>query len=112
MSDLVTTITDADFTAEVLTADKPVLVYFWATWCGPCRLMSPIMADLAAANSDRLKIVKMEVDPNPASVSEYKVEGVPALRLFVGGNLVDAKEGAMSKPQIQELLTTHLSSLA
>ncbi|MEO0535219.1 MAG: thioredoxin domain-containing protein [Cyanobacteria bacterium P01_A01_bin.123] len=112
MSDAVTPITDTDFAAEVLAADKPVLVYFWATWCGPCRLMSPIMSDLAVANGDRLKIVKMEVNPDSTAVADYNVEGVPALRLFVGGKLVETREGVMSKPQVEQLLTNHLSSMA
>jgi thioredoxin 1 len=101
-------ITDAEFETEVLQAAKPVLVYFWASWCGPCRLMSPIMDTLAVAYSDRLKVVKMEVDPNPDSVTKYKVEGVPAIRLIHAGEVLEAMEGAISKGKLEAMLNTHL----
>ncbi|NJO40907.1 MAG: thioredoxin [Cyanobacteria bacterium CRU_2_1] len=112
MSNTVLSITDVEFPAEVLTATQPVLVYFWASWCGPCRLMSPIMDSLAAQYGDRLKIVKMEIDPNPESVAKYQVEGVPALRLFHAGEVLEASEGAISKQKLENLLNTHLSSAA
>jgi thioredoxin 1 len=104
----VLTITDADFSAEVLQATGPVLVYFWAPWCGPCRLMAPVIETLANSYGDRLKVIKMEVDPNPESVKAYKVDGVPALRLFRGGDLIESIEGALPKPQVEALLSTHL----
>ncbi|NEQ30333.1 MAG: thioredoxin [Leptolyngbya sp. SIO4C5] len=112
MSHEPTVIQDNEFQFEVLQASEPVLVYFWASWCGPCRLMSPIMGDLASEYGDRLKIVKMEVDPNPEAVATYNVEGVPALRLFKAGEVVADSEGAISKPQIQQLLEAHVSSPA
>ncbi|MBW4518365.1 MAG: conjugal transfer protein TraF [Scytolyngbya sp. HA4215-MV1] len=105
----VITITDAEFETEVLQADQSVLVYFWASWCGPCRLMSPLMEGLAAKYGDRLKIVKMEVDPNPQSVAAYQVEGVPALRLFQQGLVVESSEGAISKQKLEDLVGVHLS---
>jgi thioredoxin 1 len=105
----VITITDGEFETEVAQASQPVLIYFWAAWCGPCRLMAPIMDGLAANYGDRLKIVKMEIDPNPTSVAKYKVEGVPALRLIQAGNLLDAIEGAISKQKIEQFLSPHLS---
>ncbi|TAF52764.1 MAG: thioredoxin [Oscillatoriales cyanobacterium] len=97
-------ISDASFETEVLKADKPVLAYFWATWCGPCRLVSPSIEALAETYADRLKIVKLEVDPNPISVKTYKVEGVPALRFFKAGEEVERSEGAMTKDKIVKLI--------
>ncbi|WP_017717134.1 thioredoxin family protein [Kamptonema formosum] len=104
----VISITDAQFETEVLKSAKPVLVYFWASWCGPCRLMSPSVDWAAATYGDRLKVVKMEVDPNPATVKQYQVEGVPALRLFQGGEEIQSHEGAISKQKLASLLEAHL----
>lgn len=104
----VMTITDAEFEDEVLQATQPVLVYFWAPWCGPCRLMAPILDAVATAYGDRLKVIKMEVDPNPESVKAYKVEGVPAFRLFRQGELVESLEGAIPKQKVEEMLSSHL----
>lgn len=106
----VTVITDSQFETEVLNAEQPVLVYFWASWCGPCRLMAPIMDNLASAYGDRLKVVKMEVDLNPDAVAKYKVEGVPALRLFQAGEVVESAEGAISKQKVEGLLVGHVAS--
>jgi thioredoxin 1 len=97
-------ISDASFETEVLKADKPVLAYFWATWCGPCRLVSPSIDAVAKTYADRLKIVKLEVDPNPISVKSYKVEGVPALRFFKDGKEVERSEGALTKDKITEII--------
>ena len=104
-----TTITDDIFDAEVLKSDVPVLVYFWATWCGPCRLVAPSVDKAAADFADRLKVVKMEVDPNPAAVETCKVEGVPALRLFKGGEMVFSHEGAITKDKLYRSLESSLS---
>lgn len=108
----VTIITDAEFSAEVLQAEQPVLVYFWAAWCGPCRLMAPMMETVAADYGDRLKVIKMEVDPNPASVKTYKVDGVPAFRLFQAGEVVASVEGAIPKQQVEAFLTNHMPILS
>jgi thioredoxin 1 len=104
----VLTITDAEFSAEVLNATQPVLVYFWASWCGPCRLMAPSIDWAAGEYGDRLKVVKMEVDPNPEAVSKYQVEGVPALRLIKAGDVVATSEGALNKQKLESFLTTNL----
>jgi thioredoxin 1 len=109
MSSSVISIADADFATEVLQADQPVLVYFWASWCGPCRLIAPIMDWAATTYGDRLKIVKMEVDPNPASVTKYRVQGVPALRLLKGDQVVASIEGAITRQKLVTMLDTHLS---
>jgi thioredoxin 1 len=101
-------INDQEFEAEVIEANQLVLVYFWASWCGPCRLMSPSI-DWAAENySSSLKVVKMEVDPNQATVKQYQVEGVPALRLFQGNELIASSEGAIAKPKLISFLDPHL----
>ncbi|GAB1538766.1 thioredoxin [Scytonema sp. NUACC21] len=105
----VITITDAEFETEVLQAEKPVLVYFWASWCGPCQLMSSIINVTASTYSDRLKVVKMEVDPNPLSVKQYQVEGVPALRLLQGSKLLASTEGVISKDKLLQIIDEHLN---
>ncbi len=101
-------INDQEFESEVIGANQLVLVYFWASWCGPCRLMSPSI-DWAADNySSSLKVVKMEVDPNQVTVKQYQVEGVPALRLFQGNELIASSEGAIAKPKLISFLDPHL----
>ncbi|TAE53884.1 MAG: thioredoxin [Nostocales cyanobacterium] len=109
MSKGVITITDADFETEVLKADQPVLVYFWASWCGPCQLMSPMINLAATQYGDRLKVVKMEIDPNPVTVKQYQVEGVPALRLIKEQELIESAEGVISKDKLLGLLDQHLN---
>lgn len=101
-------IQDAEFEASVLQSEKPVLVYFWAGWCGPCRLMSPMVEALANQFGDRLSVIKMEVDPNPESVKRCNVQGVPALVLFQNGTQVQAREGVTSKQQLEEMLAAKL----
>ncbi len=104
-------ITDSQFADEVLAARQPVLAYFWASWCGPCRLVSPSVAWAAQTYGDRLKVVKLEVDPNPETVKAYKVEGVPALRLFdAEGAIAWSYEGAIAKPQLQTELDARLGA--
>jgi thioredoxin 1 len=104
----VTVINDAQFESEVLQADLPVLVYLWAAWCGPCRLVSPSMDWIATNYGDRLKVVKMEIDPNPETVKAYKVEGVPAIRLFKGDELLHSWEGAISKAKLITMIDSNL----
>ena len=102
-------IIDSEFENQVVREPKPVLVYFWATWCGPCRLVSPSINWVADNYSDRLKVVKLEVDPSPESVAKCKVEGVPALRLFKNDEIIASHEGAITKQQLQTMLDNHLS---
>jgi thioredoxin 1 len=106
----VITITDAEFETEVLKAEQPVLVYFWASWCGPCQLMSPLINLAATTYGDRLKIVKIEADPNPVAVKEYRVEGLPALRLLRGETVLESTEGVISKDKLLSFLDQHLNN--
>ena len=103
-------ITDQEFETEVLKSDKPVLVYLWANWCGPCRLVSPSVNWIAQNYRDRLKVIKMEVDPNPVTVKQYHVEGVPALLLFKNGEVDQSYEGAIGKEKLQEMIENSLES--
>lgn len=109
MSNNVLVIRDSQFDSEVLKAEQPVLVYFWADWCGPCRLVSPSIEAIATTYHERVKVVKMEIDPNPDTVKLCKVEGVPALRLFKSQEIVQSHEGAISKPKLIQWLNTGLS---
>jgi len=110
MSNHVLVIEDSEFDSEVLNAKPPVLVYFWAAWCGPCRLVSPSIQALATTYSDRLKVVKMEIDPNPITVKSYKVEGVPALKLFQAGEVIQSHEGAIPKSKLIDWLEAGLAN--
>ena len=101
-------ITDAEFESQVLATTEPVLVYFWASWCGPCRLVSPSINSIADTYSDRLKVFKLEVDASPNAVAQCKVEGVPAIRLFKNQELVQSHEGAIGKQKLQEMLDNNL----
>ncbi|MGN1063668.1 MAG: thioredoxin [Alphaproteobacteria bacterium] len=95
-------INDNNFETEVLKSDKPVLVDFFATWCGPCRQMLPIVTELSEELADKIKIVKMDVDEAPKTPSDYEIQSIPTLILFKDGKVLDQKTGAMPKSQIIE----------
>jgi thioredoxin 1 len=95
---LVKTVTDADFEVEVLKSDKPVIVDFWAPWCAPCRQVSPILDEIAGANEDKIEVVKINTDENPAVAARYGVTALPTIAVYDGGELVKTVIGARPKP--------------
>ena len=102
----VLTFTDENFDAEVLKSDKPVLVDFWAEWCGPCRMISPALEEIAGALGDKVKIVKLNVDESPATASKYGIMSIPTLMLFKNGELASRQIGAAPKQKLEQWITT------
>ena len=107
-SELIKHVTDASFQGDVLQADKPVLVDYWAEWCGPCKMIAPILDDLAKDYDGRVQIAKMNVDENREVPAQFGIRGIPTLMLFKGGELVATKVGAMPKAQLSAFLDGHL----
>ena len=97
-------VNDKNFAEEVLSAQLPVLVDFWATWCGPCRSISPIIEELAKEFTGRIKVTKLNVDENPATPSQYGVRGIPTLILFKGGKILDQIVGAVPKARLVTMI--------
>jgi thioredoxin 1 len=105
-------VNDADFQAEVLDSDRPVVVDFWAPWCGPCRVVSPILDDLATQHGERVEFVKLNVDDNPATASRYNVLSIPTVILFERGEPQDTVIGARSKNHYESAWQRWLSAAA
>ena len=94
------TVTDASFADDVLMSDKPVLVDYWAVWCGPCRMIAPILEEIAGERADQLTVAKLNIDENQETPAKYGIRGIPTLMLFKGGELAATKVGALSKAQL------------
>ncbi len=97
-------VTDADFDQQILKSEVPVLVDFWAAWCGPCRTVGPVVEELAGEYKDKVKVAKLNVDDNKQTPSKYGVKGIPTLMLFKNGKVIDQIVGAVQKNKIKDML--------
>jgi len=102
-------VTDASFEQDVLKAEKPVLVDFWAAWCAPCRRVAPVLEQIAAEHPDKLEIVKLNVDENPETAMRYQITSIPAMKVYSGGEVVKTVIGAKPKPAIEADLASILA---
>jgi thioredoxin 1 len=108
MSESIIHITDDSFDREVLQSDTPVLVDYWAEWCGPCKMIAPALDELAKEYSGRLKVAKINIDENSKITSRFGIRGIPTLMLFKNGNVEASKVGALSKSQLSQFIDTNI----
>jgi thioredoxin 1 len=108
LSDKIVYVTDDTFDAEVINADGTVLVDYWADWCGPCKMIAPILDEIAEDYADKLKVVKLNIDENPNTPPKFGIRGIPTLMLFKGGNVEATKVGAVSKSQLTAFIDSNL----
>ncbi len=105
---VVADVTDATFKQEVLESQLPVLVDFWAPWCGPCRMVAPVVDEIAQEYAGQFKVLKLNTDDNPATASQYGIRSIPTLMIFKGGQQVDMVQGAVPKTNLASTLDKHL----
>ena len=105
-------VTDQSFEQEVLKSDSPVLVDFWATWCGPCRMVAPVLEEVASEQGDKIRIAKLDVDANPITAGRFGVRAIPTMILFKNGREADRIVGYHPKPQLMQKLTPHLAAVS
>lgn len=108
MSDRIVHVTDQTFEKEVLKGDGPVLVDYWAEWCGPCKMIAPVLDEIATEYSGRVKVAKLNIDENPITPPKYGIRGIPTLMLFKNGNVEATKVGAVSKSQLTAFLDSNI----
>ncbi|PJE80616.1 Thioredoxin 1 [invertebrate metagenome] len=108
MSETIKTVTDATFSDQVLKAEGPVLVDYWAEWCGPCKMIAPVLDEIAQDYRDKLQVCKLNVDENEMTPSKYGVRGIPTLMLFKDGSVEATKVGALSRSQLTAFLDSNL----
>ena len=109
MSDKIVHTSDNDFENDVVKADKAVLLDFWAEWCGPCKMIAPLLDSIADEYEDKLTVVKLNIDENPQTPPKYNVRGIPTLLLFRDGSVTAQQVGAVSKAQLEAFLDSHLA---
>lgn len=107
-SDLIKQLSDASFEADVLKSSTPVLVDYWAEWCGPCKMIAPILDDVAKDYAGKLKVAKLNIDDNQETPAKYGIRGIPTLMLFKGGNVEATKVGALSKSQLTAFIDSNI----
>jgi len=108
LSDKIVYVTDDTFEQEVVNAEGPVLVDYWADWCGPCKMIAPILDEIANEYGDKLKVAKLNIDENPATPPKFGIRGIPTLMLFKSGNVEATKVGAVSKSQLTAFIDSNL----